>query len=109
LGQTSRNEDYSEQGFRRRINNTKAPSTWQPSPIPERRPLLQRARITFFEPIDSTMNGFPGRHAPPAPVWQEHHTNDGRAYYYNSVTKATQWTKPEEMMSPAEVRLFSPI
>ncbi|CAG9937981.1 unnamed protein product [Clonostachys rosea f. rosea IK726] len=48
------------------------------------------------------MNGFPGRHAPPAPVWQEHHTNDGRAYYYNSVTKATQWTKPEEMMSPAE-------
>ena len=28
---------------------------------------------------------------------------DGRKYYYNSQTKATQWTKPEDLMSAAEV------
>ncbi|ROV91249.1 hypothetical protein VPNG_09701 [Cytospora leucostoma] len=39
---------------------------------------------------------------PGAAVWQEHRTADGRTYYYNSVTKVTQWTKPEDIMSPAE-------
>ncbi|KND95232.1 Pre-mRNA-processing protein prp40 [Tolypocladium ophioglossoides CBS 100239] len=57
------------------------------------------------------MNGFAGGFAggygaPPAPAsvpaWQEHHTPDGRAYYYNATTKVTQWTKPEEIMTPAE-------
>lgn len=51
------------------------------------------------------MNGFPPPYGQPATVWQEHHTPEGRAYYYNSATKATQWTKPEEMMTPAEVSL----
>lgn len=46
------------------------------------------------------MNGAAG---PPASAWQEHHTPDGRPYYYNASTKVTQWTKPEEMMTPAEV------
>ncbi|GAB0134827.1 hypothetical protein EsDP_00003182 [Epichloe bromicola] len=46
------------------------------------------------------MNGYGGGQA--ASAWQEHHTPDGRAYYYNSATKATQWTKPEELMSGAE-------
>lgn len=50
------------------------------------------------------MNGFaPPPYGQPPTTWQEHHTPDGRAYYYNTVTKATQWTKPEEMMSGAEV------
>ncbi|KAL2199807.1 hypothetical protein P885DRAFT_29574 [Corynascus similis CBS 632.67] len=40
--------------------------------------------------------------APPGAAWQEHRTPDGRVYYYNALTKATQWTKPEELMSPAE-------
>lgn len=40
---------------------------------------------------------------PGAAVWQEHRTADGRTYYYNSATKVTQWTKPEDIMSPAEV------
>jgi pre-mRNA-processing factor 40 len=40
---------------------------------------------------------------PPAQVWQEHRTPDGRSYYYNTLTKATQWTKPEDLMTPAEV------
>ncbi|ODA82976.1 hypothetical protein RJ55_01485 [Drechmeria coniospora] len=50
------------------------------------------------------MNGFtaPFGGAPPASPWQEHHTPDGRAYFYNSATKVTQWTKPEEMMTPTE-------
>lgn len=50
------------------------------------------------------MNGmhapFPG---PGAAVWQEHRTPDNRTYYYNVTTKQTQWTKPEEMMTGAEV------
>lgn len=53
------------------------------------------------------MNGLNGQFPQPgAAIWQEHRTPDGRAYYYNAATKVTQWTKPEEMMSPAEVSLF---
>ncbi|KAK8240261.1 formin binding protein-like protein [Phyllosticta capitalensis] len=37
-----------------------------------------------------------------AGVWQKAHAPDGREYYYNTVTKATQWTRPEEDLSPAE-------
>ncbi|KAK1837283.1 hypothetical protein QBC39DRAFT_6437 [Podospora conica] len=49
------------------------------------------------------MNGLAGAFPPPAAaLWHEYRTPDGRVYYSNSVTKATQWTKPEEMMSPAE-------
>jgi pre-mRNA-processing factor 40 len=40
--------------------------------------------------------------APPGAAWQEHRTPDGRVYYYNPLTKVTQWTKPEDLMSPAE-------
>ncbi|OAR01834.1 hypothetical protein LLEC1_05751 [Akanthomyces lecanii] len=53
------------------------------------------------------MNGYGGQQAPPAAAWAEHHTPDGRAYYYNSTTQVTQWTKPEEMMTPAERALSS--
>ncbi|POS77178.1 hypothetical protein DHEL01_v204422 [Diaporthe helianthi] len=49
------------------------------------------------------MNGLNGQFPQPgAAIWQEHRTPDGRLYYYNAATKVTQWTKPEEMMSPAE-------
>ncbi|KAK3330199.1 formin binding protein-like protein [Apodospora peruviana] len=41
-------------------------------------------------------------HQPGASVWQEHRTPDGRYYYHNSQTNLTQWTKPEELMTPAE-------
>lgn len=37
-----------------------------------------------------------------ASVWSQAESN-GRTYYYNTVTKATQWTKPEELMTPSEV------
>ncbi|OAA37225.1 pre-mRNA-processing protein prp40 [Metarhizium rileyi] len=50
------------------------------------------------------MNGYGGQ---AASAWQEHHTPDGRAYYYNSATKVTQWTKPEDLMSSAERALLS--
>lgn len=49
------------------------------------------------------MSGFAPPFPQPAAAWQEHKTPEGRAYYYNNVTKVTQWTKPEEMMSMAEV------
>ncbi|PHH68843.1 hypothetical protein CDD80_7203 [Ophiocordyceps camponoti-rufipedis] len=46
--------------------------------------------------------GPPGAPPPPSTCWREHRTPDGRVYFYNSVTKVTQWTKPEELMTPAE-------
>lgn len=52
------------------------------------------------------MNGMhPPIPQPGAVAWQEHRTPDGRAYYYNTLTKQTQWTKPEDMMTGAEVSL----
>ena len=48
------------------------------------------------------MNGVNGIVGPPG-LWQEARNTDGRVYYYNTQTKATQWTKPIELMSPAEV------
>lgn len=39
-------------------------------------------------------------------VWQEARTPDGRPYYYNVQTKATQWTKPVDLMTPTEVRVL---
>ena len=50
----------------------------------------------------ATMNGINGVGGPPA-QWSEARNADGRVYYYNTQTKATQWTKPQELMSPAEV------
>lgn len=49
------------------------------------------------------MNGATPPFGQPPQLWQEHRTPDGRSYFYNSVTKVTQWTKPEELMDPAEV------
>jgi len=48
------------------------------------------------------MNGVNGVPGPPG-LWNEARNADGRVYYYNTQTKATQWTKPLELMSPAEV------
>lgn len=50
----------------------------------------------------ASMNGVNGIVGPPG-LWQEARNTDGRVYYYNTQTKATQWTKPIELMSPAEV------
>ncbi|KAG9788785.1 hypothetical protein KCU88_g1642, partial [Aureobasidium melanogenum] len=47
------------------------------------------------------MNGLP----PTPGQWQEARAPDGRTYYYNTVTKATQWTKPTELMTPLEKAL----
>jgi hypothetical protein len=48
------------------------------------------------------MNVIGGQFGQPPP-WQEHKTPDGRAYFYNAITKVTQWTKPEDLMTPGEV------
>lgn len=45
----------------------------------------------------------------PAALWSEARNADGRVYYYNTQTKATQWTKPQELMSPAEVSCVAPV
>lgn len=42
------------------------------------------------------MNGLPA-------LWAEARAADGRVYYYNTQTKATQWTKPVEIMAGPEV------
>lgn len=56
------------------------------------------------------MNGINGMglHPPAVPLWQEARNTEGRVYYYNTITKATQWTKPEELMTPVEVSRFQP-
>ncbi|KAL4868366.1 hypothetical protein BDV12DRAFT_169876 [Aspergillus spectabilis] len=38
----------------------------------------------------------------PASLWQEARNAEGRVYYYNVQTKATQWAKPVDMMTPVE-------
>ncbi|KAF8534558.1 hypothetical protein BDD12DRAFT_756050 [Trichophaea hybrida] len=38
-------------------------------------------------------------------AWQETKAPDGKIYYYNAQTKATQWTKPLDMMNTAEKAL----
>jgi pre-mRNA-processing factor 40 len=53
------------------------------------------------------MNGMNGGPVAP-PVWQEAKNADGRVYYYNTITRATQWTKPEELMTAAEVCVILP-
>ncbi|EER30077.1 hypothetical protein D8B26_007365 [Coccidioides posadasii str. Silveira] len=35
-------------------------------------------------------------------LWQEARNSEGRVYYYNVQTKATQWAKPFELMTPSE-------
>lgn len=37
--------------------------------------------------------------------WQEARNAEGRVYYYDLQTKATQWNKPQELMTPVEVRV----
>ena len=49
------------------------------------------------------MNSVNGLPRPPG-LWQEARNPEGRVYYYNTQTKATQWIKPIELMTPAEVR-----
>jgi pre-mRNA-processing factor 40 len=50
------------------------------------------------------MSAFPPPIPPLPGLWQEARAPDGRVYYYNTQTKATQWTKPAELMGAAEVR-----
>ncbi|KAM5444129.1 U1 snRNP protein [Microsporum ferrugineum] len=47
------------------------------------------------------MNAPEGLPMPPA-IWQEARNAEGRVYYYNVQTKATQWTKPLDLMTPLE-------
>jgi WW domain len=59
--------------------------------------ITRNSLLIHFPP--GTMNGF----APQPGLWQEASSADGRVYYYNTQTKATQWTKPLDMMTSAEV------
>ncbi|KAI4164077.1 MAG: hypothetical protein LQ342_002313 [Letrouitia transgressa] len=45
--------------------------------------------------------------AGPPGLWRTAQNSDGRTYYFNTQTKATQWTKPMELMTPAERALAS--
>ncbi|KAI9891840.1 MAG: hypothetical protein M1814_002405 [Vezdaea aestivalis] len=38
-------------------------------------------------------------------LWREAHNTEGRVYYYNTQTNETQWTKPTDLMTPAEKAL----
>ncbi|THC91056.1 hypothetical protein EYZ11_009478 [Aspergillus tanneri] len=54
-----------------------------------------------FLPYTPSMNPMNGPAAVPS-IWQEARNADGRPYYYNVQTKATQWAKPLELMTPVE-------
>lgn len=62
---------------------------------------LETPRLTTST-FTATMNPMNGPGGPPV-LWQEAHNAEGRAYYYNVQTKATQWMKPVELMTPVEV------
>ncbi|KAJ5562008.1 hypothetical protein N7535_003529 [Penicillium sp. DV-2018c] len=47
----------------------------------------------------------PSNHFSGAALWQEARNDAGRVYYYNVQTKATQWNKPTELMTPVEIAL----
>ena len=82
-------------------------STSSPHFVASARALIARRRRETTQ--QTTMNGANGFYGPPPPAaatWQEYRSADGRVYYYNAATKETTWTKPEEMMSPAEVRFL---
>jgi hypothetical protein len=55
-----------------------------------------------YDLILSIMNAINGMPVPPT-LWQEARNAEGRVYYYNVQTKATQWAKPLDLMTPAEV------
>jgi pre-mRNA-processing factor 40 len=38
-------------------------------------------------------------------TWQEHTAPDGRKYYYNTETKESSWTKPDELKTAEELKL----
>ena len=60
-------------------------------------------RAKAAAPLASTTPPRPGPLAPPAPPaappslppeWEQHETDEGQAYYYNRVTRATRWDHP---------------
>lgn len=53
--------------------------------------------------ITGTMNGFP-----PSSPWKAVKTPEGKEYYYNSVTNATSWEKPDELKDEVDVRHCPP-
>ncbi|CAO0796974.1 unnamed protein product [Mucor circinelloides] len=42
---------------------------------------------------------------PPAAIWKEHTTPEGRKYWYNNVTRQSTWEKPDDLLTPEE-RVF---
>ncbi|KAL5420856.1 hypothetical protein PMIN04_006103 [Paraphaeosphaeria minitans] len=44
----------------------------------------------------------PGGMPLPPPAWKSVTTPEGKTYYFNALTNVTQWTKPEELMTPEE-------
>jgi pre-mRNA-processing factor 40 len=62
-----------------------------------------KLRFHFSLPIFSTTSTMDISNHLPSALWQEARNDAGRVYYYNVQTKATQWNKPTELMTPVEV------
>lgn len=43
----------------------------------------------------------------PSNVWSEHVTPEGRKFYFNSITRTSQWEKPDDLKSPEELALVT--
>jgi hypothetical protein len=72
------------------------------------RTFLASVPCTTFQQPNAIMNGVNGvnGHGPTSALWSEARNAEGRVYYFNTITKATQWEKPEDLMTPAEVKFL---
>jgi Splicing factor len=67
---------------------------------------FMKLRFHFFLLVSSTPFTMDPSINPSSAIWQQAQNAEGRVYYYNVQTKATQWTKPQELMSPVEVCIW---
>ena len=80
-----------------------APAADDPPPIASPRPAepAAAATATTSAPAATPAADEPAPPAPsgdaPAHNWKEYKTKEGKVYYYDKVSKKTQWTRPAEM------------
>lgn len=93
-------------------NTAILPSQLPSIPLPAIPPLVPGFGITgqTFLPLPAVVppSNLAPATAPPAvlPEWTEHKAPDGQVYYYNTITKQSSWTKPDQLKTQAEL-LFS--
>ena len=80
------------------------PRNAQPNPVNPRNPMMLDPNIMMpmMVPQMALAMAQMAMQSDKKTKWTEHVSPDGRTYYYNSETKASSWTKPEELMTATE-------